>query len=303
MPSPSEYFVKYLISRDEFTPQTIQGALEDYGLGTGINPDYIRKLQKKLGTRPDPFVTTGITIDQRNTKEWLKSHGIYGLWYPSKAVEEAYGILGKVGVRADLEALLLSPLRVEDVTKRINKHFNLTLSVEGVEAFGHYFWDKNLLTMPQWVSFLTERGEGIAGAERALTSLRAAPDVAHLVVPWVTGMSGPPANLNTGFVARRMRDTAFMKVLETERDSAGLNHSKMMKNYMDVIKIAENEMRQSDVALKDVLKAFEKFRMRRDDKEIPSIEEVAGMNYSQSGGGTDDRGGGAEVILEEMKDE
>jgi hypothetical protein len=104
------------------------------------------------------------------------------------------------------------------------------------------------------------------------------------------GYSGPPANLNTGTVSKRIRDVAFMKILEIERNPATLAHSKMMKNYSDVVKMAESEMRQSDVALKDVLQAFEKFRLRRDDSTVPAIEEVAGPNYSRSGEGTDTPG-------------
>jgi hypothetical protein len=61
----------------------------------------------------------------------------------------------------------------------------------------------------------------------------------------------------------------------------------MMSKYMSVIKAAEDEMRQSDVALREVLNAFEKFRMKKDDRKVLAIEDIAGVNYSQSGGGTD----------------
>jgi hypothetical protein len=73
----------------------------------------------------------------------------------------------------------------------------------------------------------------------------------------------------------------------------------MMKNYMDVIRAAESEMRQSDVALKDVLAAFEKFRLRKDKKTIPAIEEVAGPNFSQSGEGTDGQVTMADRMMED----
>jgi hypothetical protein len=171
---------------------------------------------------------------------------------------------------------------VEEVVLRLNKHHGISLTPEGVQAYGHYFWNKRLLPVHEWIEYLEQR----PSAANSIAVLRVSPDMAQALVPWVMGMSGPPTTLNTGVVARRLRDIAFLKVLEIERQPATLAHSKMMKNYMDVIKDAEGEMRQSDVALKDVLRAFEKFRLRKDGGSIPSIEEVAGPNYSQSGAGT-----------------
>ena len=157
------------------------------------------------------------------------------------------------------------------------------LTAEGVEAFGHYFWNRKLLSMGEWVAYMEDK----PWAYTRITSLRASPDTADMVVPWLAGMSGPPSSINTGAVARRLRDVAFLKVLEIEREPASLDHARMMKDYMSVIKAAEDEMRQRDVALREVLNAFEKFRMKKDDRQIPAIEDVAGVNYSQSGGGTD----------------
>jgi hypothetical protein len=152
--------------------------------------------------------------------------------------------------------------------------------------------------MHEWVELLESRPE----AANSTAVLRVSPDMAQALVPWVLGMAPPPASLNTGVVARRMRDIAFLKVLEVERQPATLAHSKMMKNYMDVIKDAESEMRQSDVALKDVLAAFEKFRLRKNSDKIPSIEEVAGPNYSQSGAGTGRNEVLADTQFEEEED-
>jgi hypothetical protein len=296
MRSPSENFIKFLISKKEFHSTQIIALLEDYALHHNVNADTIRTLTRRMGDIPEPdAIVSKNVVDQRLAKEWYRAQGILGLWLPNEDVRGAYTLLTQVQVRKNLEPLLLSPLRIEEITKRINKHHNLSITVTTVEAYGHYFWNKNLLSMQDWVAFMQLRGDAWSG----IAALKASPDVASMVVPWVTGLSGPPPNLNTGIVARRMRDVAFMKVLETEREQASVDHSKMMKNYMDVIKASESEMRQSDVALKDVLKAFEKFRMKRDEGDVPSIEDVAGMNYSQSGGGTDGKSED-EVLLEEF---
>jgi hypothetical protein len=276
--SPSEVFIRFLISQREHESNTILRMLEDFRL-EGLSSSYIKKLQADMEPFPDPWEPLK---KDGPCRDYLKKHNIYDLWFPNGHVKEAYEILSAPQLRADVEQLLLSPLRIEEITQRLNRHHNLSLTIEGVQSFGHYFWNKKLLAVHEWIEYLEER----PNAANCVAVLRVAPDVAQAMVPWVLGLSGPPASLNTGMVSRRMRDIAFLKVLEIERQPATLAHSKMMKNYMDVIKDAENEMRQSDVALKDVLAAFEKFRLRKDNDKIPSIEQVAGPNYSQSGAGT-----------------
>lgn len=291
MRSPSEYFIKYLISQREHDENVILRILEDFEL-EGLTGQYIKDLQRKMEPYPDPW-SPG-TKDE-GSDAFLRKHGIKDLWYPSAPVKEAYTILGNPQLRADVEQLLLAPIRVEEVVKRLSQHHEIKLTPEGVTAFGHYFWNKSLLSMDEWVFFLENR----PGAYERTTALRVSPDVAATIVPWLSGLTGPPPGFNSGSVARRVRDVAFLKILEIEHQPATLAHSKMMKNYEDVIRAAESEMRQSDVALKDVLKAFEKFRMRKDSDSIPSIEQVAGPNYSQSGEGTDTTD---EVIVEESWD-
>ena len=276
--SPSENFILFLLSQRTHDTNTILRLLEDFSLD-GISSHYIDKLRERMGEFPEPWEPEA---KEGPCRDFLKKHGIRDLWLPSMHVKEAYEILGNPQLRADVEQLLLSPLRIEETTARVNKHHEIHLSIEGIQAFGYYFWNKKLLPMHEWVEYMDLRPH----SSNSVAVLRVSPDVAQALIPWVLGFSGPPTTLNTGTVARRMRDIAFLKVLEVERQPATLAHSKMMKNYMDVIKDAEAEMRQSDVALKDVLQAFEKFRLRKDDVVTPSIEQVAGPNYSKSGAGT-----------------
>jgi len=276
--SPSEFFIKFLLSQREHDPAQVLRILEDFGL-EGLTVGYIKKLQIKMEPFPDPWEPAQV---EGPTREYLKKHGIHDLWFPHAHVQEAYKILSSPQLRADVQQLVLSPLRIEEVVRRLNKHHDIKLTIEGIEAFRHYFWNKSLLSMDEWIEFLEERPR----AAENITMLRVSPDVAQSLVPWIAGLAGPPASLNTGTVARRLRDIAFLKVLEIERQPATLAHSKMMKNYSDVIRGMEAEMRQSEVALRDVLKAFEKFRLRKDDATVPAIEEVAGPNYSHSGEGT-----------------
>ena len=275
--SPAEFFIKFLLSKQEHDLNAIIRMLEDYGIDSA-NASYLRRLQGQLDPRPDPWDLTSVEV-----KTYLRKHGIHDLWFPNAAVQEAFSILSGAALRTHVEQLALSPLRVEEMVIRLNNHYATKLTAEGLQAYGHYFWNKGLMTTQEWIEYLESRPM----AAENISIMRVSPEMAQTLVPWATGMGGVPNNLNTGTVSRRMRDVAFLKVLETEHQPATLAHSKMMKNYMDVIKIAEDQMRQSDVALKDVLSAFEQFRLRKDEGNIPSIEAVAGPHYSKSGQGTD----------------
>lgn len=282
--SPAEYFIRFLISKREHDVGTLIAILEDHQMAS-LGRRYLEEIQEKMEPFPDPWVISP-ERDPENyqiTMDYLRKQNIKDLWFPTPAVHEAFRILGDARLREHTEQMILSAMRFEEIIAALNKYHGTALTVDGVSAFQHYFWNRRLLSMAEWVSFMDHK----PGAYERITTLTASPDVQNMVVPWLAGMSGPPPNINTGVVARRMRDVAFMKVLEIERQPASILHSKMMKNYMDVITAAENEMRQSDVALKEVLQAFEKFRMRKDLGKIPSIEELAGVNYTQSGAGTD----------------
>ena len=294
--SPSEYYIKYLISkRDYEDPDIILKVLEDYNL-LGIGTKYIERLIEGMEPFPEPWTPNDRTSE---TTKYLKEHKIYNLWFPDSHVKEAYEILSLPQIREDVERLLIAPLRLEEVLRRINKqHPDSIFTLGGIRSFRHYFWNRRLLSMHEWEEVLNIRPDW----ETTTSVLRSSPDVADTLVPWMLGYAGPPANLNTGTVARRLRDVAFLKILEIERKPATLAHSKMLKNYMDVVKGAESEMRHSDVALRDVLKAFEKFRLLKDDDAIPSIEQVAGPNYSRSGEGTDNSGLLEDVDWEEKDD-
>jgi len=294
--SPAEYFIRFLISRREHEVGTLMTILEDHQMAS-VGRRYLEELQEKMEPFPDPWAISPEAEGYEETMAYLRKQNIHDLWFPTAAVQEAFRILGEPRLRENVEQLILSSLRFEEIVAKINKYHNTSLTVDGLASFQHYFWNRRLLSMSEWIAFMDHK----PNAYDRITTLTASPDVQEMVVPWLAGMSGPPPNINTGVVARRMRDVAFMKVLEIERQPASIIHSKMMKNYMDVITAAENEMRQSDVALKEVLQAFEKFRMKKDTGRTLSIEELAGTNFSKSGAGTDNRLL-QDAMLEEDKD-
>jgi len=110
MRSPSENFIKYLISKQEYETETVIAICIDHQLET-ISFKYVEGLLEKLEPFPEVFETVPGKKPKAHeeTKAWLKKHQIHDLWYPNEPVQEAYRILGEPRVRENVEQLLYRP--------------------------------------------------------------------------------------------------------------------------------------------------------------------------------------------------
>jgi hypothetical protein len=107
-------------------------------------------------------------------------------------------------------------------------------------------------------------------------------------LPWVVGISGPSDEFNMVKAAARIGQIAIKHAIELEHQRCSVDSSMALKNCMTTLKEANNILRQSDVALQDVLKQFQQFRMKMDRSKVIEIQALTPQgNYSKSGEGTD----------------
>jgi hypothetical protein len=284
--SPCEYYIRFLISRtEEPDPEKVNAnevgqAVESLGLDP-LSPSYIRSVAKQMGVRPDPYDPENPT--DKPTRDYLKANKIYDMWHPTKAVREAQLILADVYLREKLEPMLLSSMSTGDVARKLRKYTSIALTAEGVEAFAHYFWNRRLLTQQEWMELLRQRTYRNPYVQGLLTP----PDVAPQHLPWVLGMSGPGGAFNTAEAAARIGQIAYKHALELEHMPATLDTTMSLKNCMSTLEKADVIMRRSDVALRDVLRQFQKFRMKLDEARIIDVQQLTDGNFSKSGEGTD----------------
>lgn len=280
--SPSEYYIRFLISQNigHIDPGSIIDQLDGLGLD-GLNNNYIRALAESMEPRPDPYIPE----DPRHhdTRNWLKAHKIYDMWHPTKAVREAEMILRDVFLREKLEPFLLSSMSRRDIAHKLRKFTSIALTGDGVDAFAHYFWNRSLLTQPQWMSYL----EGHDHINAYRQGLLTAPDQVSRHMPYVVGISGPASSFNTADAAARIAQIAYKHALELEHVPASLDTTMALKNCMITIAKGDDIMRRSDVALRDVLKQFHKFRMKLDKSDMTDVQQLTDGNFSKSGEGTD----------------
>jgi hypothetical protein len=280
--SPSEYYIRFLISQNfgRIDPSSITDQLDGLGLDS-LNNNYIRSLAEAMEPLPDPYVPENPRHTE--TRAWLRAHKIYDMWNPTKAVREAQHILMDVFLREKLEPLLLSSMNRREIARKLRKFTAIALTEEGVNAFGHYYWNRSLLTQQQWMAYLESQSHVNVYRQALLIP----PDQANRHMPWVAGMSGPPSDFNTADASARICQIAYKHALELEHTPATLDTTMALKNCMITIAKGDDIMRRSDVALRDVLKQFHKFRMKLDKAEIVPVQQLTDGNYSKSGEGTD----------------
>lgn len=284
--SPSEYYIKYLISKqDELDPEEVQVLCERIYLDP-IDLSYIRDVARFMEDCPSTF--DGVDPRHSETRGWLKAEKIYDMWFPTPSVREALLILSDVFLREKLEPLLLSSVRHDVVAKKLRRHTSIALTTGGVRTYGHYFWNRRLLTQTQWLEYLSRH----TYAHQMRASLTSPVDQAVQHVPWVVNIQGPPNNFSLAEAARRMGQIALKFSLELEQRPSSIETTASLKNCIIVLDKADQISRRSDVGLQEVLKQFQKFRMRTNKKHVINVEELTDGNFGRPGERRDDEDGG-----------
>lgn len=283
--SPSEYYIRFLISAQQdasdenLNANEIQNTLEGLGLD-GLSPSYIREVAKTMEPRPSSY---NPDHPDKATRKYLKTHKIFDMWNPNKGVREAMNILHDIYLREKLEPLLLSSITHASIARKLRRYTSIILTTEGVSCYAHYFWNRKLLTQPQWMEYL----KGMSYRNVHVQSLVTTSDMAPRHLPYVMGLVGPGQAFNSAEAAARIGQIAFKHALELEHRPASLDNTMALKNCMTTIEKADTIMRKSDVALRDVLRQFQKFRMKLDEAKIVDVHQLTEGNYSKSGEGTD----------------
>jgi hypothetical protein len=280
--SPCEFYIKFLISREAaFDEQRIMDQLDQLGLD-GLNLGYIRHVHDEMEPRPDPFRPDDpLDLD---TRRWLKAHKIFDMWAQTPSAREAVAILRDSYLQEKLRPLLLSTMHPAVVAKKLRKYTTIILTRDGVTAYRHYFWNRGLLTSGQWLEYF----DGHAGSNVLVQGLLTPSDLAPKHLPWVVGISAPPANFNMVEAAARIGQIAVKHALELENQRCTVDTSMALKNCITTLEKANNILRQSDVALQDVLRQFQQFRMKMDHAKVIDIKQLTPQgNFSKSGEGTD----------------
>jgi len=282
--SPCEFYIRFLVSAqpslDEVQGNEIIRTLEGLRLD-GLGASYIREVVDIMSPRPTPYAPSD--KHDPKTRTYLKDHKIFDMWHPDRGIREAQLILLDYYLRDKLEPMLLSSVCHAEIARKLRKYTAISLTSEGVSAFGHYYWNRRVMSQSAWQEYLLGR----SFANVYLQGLVTAPDVAPHHLPYVVGIAGPGQAFNSAEASARVGQIAYKYALELEHRPATLENTMALKHCMSTIEKADTLMRRSDVALRDVLRQFQKFRMKLDGDEVIAVNQLTAGNFSKSGEGTD----------------
>lgn len=270
---PAEHYVRYLILRDPgATDAVLQKVLDDWGF---LQPSatFWGFMRGKLSERPPAFDPTN-RLHQPSMK-YLRDMKVYDLFYPTEAVQEAWNILMDPNQRFLAEQTLMSRLDLKSTAQKLNKKHGLFLTAEGLHTFGHYFWNVKLMTFDEWGRFLYGRS---AMYERHMALIQGPPSLAffHLRLD---------QSIESKRMIQRVQEIAYHNMEEVNtKPGTTPDKVKAIALLGKTVVDCHNALSTSDMALKDVLQQFERWRMDHPMGSPPDIHQLApGGNYSGSG--------------------
>jgi hypothetical protein len=274
MRHPAEYYIKFLMIRDPaLTDAQVLMNLNDWGFLQPMEPQYLGLLRGRIGSPPANFSPLDRT--HRASSLYLREQGVYDMFFPTPGVQEAMEYLGDPDKRRVAEQVLLARLDLVQAAKKVNAKYDWHFSKEGLEAYRHFYWNISLLTFDEWGRYMYQR---TAMYEQYMALLLAPPKLAfyHLRLD---------QTIESKNMIKRTQEIAYFTLEEiAQKPGTGIDKVKAIGLLGKIVIEAHNALSTSDMALKDVLKQFERFRMEHPGLPVPSVSDLAPEgNYSKSG--------------------
>jgi hypothetical protein len=277
MRHPAEFYIKYLITRyPQWTDAEVLKKMSDWAF---LSPEdkYLTFLRADLPHVPANFDPLDVT--HRPSMRYLRQLGIYDMFRNLPDVQEAWDIMANPDQRLVVEQIILARLDLKMAAQRINKHMSWFLSEDGISAFRHYFWNPKLLTFDEWGRYLYGRS---ALYERHMALLQGDQRLAfhHLRIE---------QSIESKMMIQRAQEISYFTLEEVNlKPGTGPDKVKAISVLTKAVVECHVALSTSDMALKDVLKQFERFRVEHPQAPPIDIRQIApGGNYT--GGGASER--------------
>jgi len=274
---PAEKFITFLIVRDpQATDAVVEKRLRDWGILPPPEWDktYFQFLRQTIPQPPTGFDPYDLT--HRPSVVYLRKLGIYEMFRHSQNMQDAWDILANPEQRLVVEQIILSRLDLKMACQRINRKMGWFLSEDAVTTFRHYFWNTKLLTFDEWGKFLFGRA---ALYERHMALLQANdPRIAlfHLRIE---------QNIESKVMIQRAQEIAYHTLEEVSlKPGTSPDKVKAIAVLNKAVVECHEALSTSDMALKDVLKQFERFRMEHPQALPPDIRTLAPLGNFTGGG-------------------
>lgn len=210
------------------------------------------------------------------SRKFMKSEGIFGFHQQTKEVQEANTIVMNYQVRSMVEALLLGRLEARDVAKKVNTRFATFHTEGGIDAYRHYYWQVSIIRVEDWMTLLPNPTDDIQ--RQGIVA------IAQVGASMALHKTGLQQQIDSKSMLRSMQESLYFDFREWQAKKHGSERTKSLTSIAKAAVMVDEQLSQSDSALKDSLKAFEQFRMETERIAVPDVRSIApGGNFSKSG--------------------
>jgi len=142
------------------------------------------------------------------------------------------------------------------------------VSAAAIREYRHYFWNPEVIGLADWADYFDQARLTRAEASAHRAALAAGPELAM----YRTGLE---KELDSQRILREVQRELYFTFQETRAMPLSARKVEMLSNLARGLARVDERMQSSDTALQDVLKRFERFRVRAGQEQGVSLFDLA----------------------------
>lgn len=144
--SPCEFYVKYILVKEEeiSNKQLIHRLHRERVILPPDEEEYIESLRLELdSSSPDPFMPDNLRHGP--SQEYLHQHGLWTIWHPDRAMDDARRMFENRVMRSAMNALTVCGFPPPHIITLLSYKYGITCFEAMISDYKHYFWNMSIL--------------------------------------------------------------------------------------------------------------------------------------------------------------
>jgi len=278
---PARFYIKYLFSQRRYRAHEIVGLLAKQNMPVpqeaalaGLFEESLIRAQASL-VFPPGYDPTNFK-KHRPTAEWLNKHRIYDMWAQEPGVVYATDILDMPSVRRTLEILLLGPLAIGDIAKRMCDVHGLdpvVMNVSTVRYFAHYYWNTECVPSTKMPEVLRSmQGKESEDYFAVYNAPRSQVGASMSVYIATRGGSGVPQEAE---MFKYIRDCSFMEYIKTVATRyPGMGKASAMQSLVAIITSSQEQVDMRRGGTAELMDHLRRMETRYDERKLTTASDL-----------------------------
>jgi hypothetical protein len=277
---PARYYVYYLFSQRRFRAHEVIAMLHRQNMPVpqeeskyALFQENLTRLQSGLIFPPNFDPTRCKT--HAPTAEWLRKHRIYDMWAGEPNVMYAFDLLDMPALRRSLEIMLLGPLALPDVARRLCAVHGVdptVLNVGSIRYFQHYFWNMECVPSVRQPEILRQVQGDSEDYFAVYNAPRSQVGASMSLYIATRGGSGVPKEAE---MFKYMRDCSFMEFIKTAATRyPGMNKATAMQALLSSVIAAQEQVDMRRGGSAELMDHLRRLETRYDERQLTAAADL-----------------------------